>query len=72
MSAAPGHHAEGAETGRVAEGLRLVYPAAGLKAGEVDDLLLDAFVDDTGGSLDDVAGSPVIATGFTRFIALYV
>ena len=27
--------------------------------GDGDDLLLDAFVDDTGGSLDDVAESPL-------------
>lgn len=40
--------------------------------GDGDDLLLDAFVDGTGGSLGGVAGSPVIAPGFTRFIALYV
>ena len=31
-SAAPGHHAEGAEAGRVAQGLRLVHPAARLQS----------------------------------------
>ena len=41
--------------------------------GDGDDLLLNAFVDDTGGSLDDVAESPLHRTyGISRFIALYV